>query len=603
MVLTPGVFNSAYFEHVFLARQMGVELVEGRDLVVEDGRVLMRTTRGLQKVDVIYRRVNDDAVDPVVFQHDSLLGVPGLMSAIRSGSVVVANAIGNGVIDDKALYPFVPALIRLGHAARGHGRRGGLCGMDQGAPFGGRLRGVPAGAPRDVRRQPGHPVPAAGTGAAAQRALLPEVAERQLESLSHGPYGRSSLRGIGRVRSQLEYADPDLLSGATYVSGYFYAVDGTAGDMPETPEIVVQTHAWLEVAVPGWGWWAIDPTNHITMGERHVKIGHGREYDDVLPLRGVYYGTSEQRLYVEVGMSRGGAVRARPGPRYRRRTTAPGDPAGTPPGAATAAVVARAAARGAASHGYPYEPGRAFRIDLMCNHQPADRGQARRGAARVGPSVRLLAPRTRPAEFEVEQAPPTTDGVSGRTAPSRPTWASPPCAPAPNVWAARSPSGPAWTSAPRRRSCGTFPQPSRFRRLTRPRSAAGRQGPGPPTTALPSGRQSWPQSEPRPLVRAESRPVAAVGVAVEAATRWAVFAAARVVPSGQHQGRCCVLRHVRRRPSRSHPSPQALVVRCHPSQQPVQDTDDAVTTRARRSRPFPDCQLDASLALHGLTVR
>ena len=112
VVLTPGVFNSAYFEHVFLARQMGVELVEGRDLVVEDGRVLMRTTRGLQKVDVIYRRVNDDAVDPVVFHPGSLLGVPGLMSAIRSGSVVVANAIGNGVIDDKALYPFVPALIR-----------------------------------------------------------------------------------------------------------------------------------------------------------------------------------------------------------------------------------------------------------------------------------------------------------------------------------------------------------------------------------------------------------------------------------------------------------------------------------------------------------
>ncbi|MBX3030259.1 MAG: circularly permuted type 2 ATP-grasp protein [Chloroflexi bacterium] len=112
VVLTPGVFNSAYFEHVFLARQMGVELVEGRDLVVEDGRVHMRTTRGLQRVDVIYRRVNDDSVDPVVFRPESLLGVPGLMSVIRSGGVSVANAIGNGVIDDKALYPYVPALIR-----------------------------------------------------------------------------------------------------------------------------------------------------------------------------------------------------------------------------------------------------------------------------------------------------------------------------------------------------------------------------------------------------------------------------------------------------------------------------------------------------------
>ena len=92
---------------------------------------------------------------------------------------------------------------------------------------------------------------------------------------------------------------------ARYVSGYFYAVDGTDGDMPRRPEITVQTHAWLEVAIPGWGWWALDPTNHLVVGERHVKIGHGRDYDDVLPLRGVYYGTSEQHLFVEVGMSRG----------------------------------------------------------------------------------------------------------------------------------------------------------------------------------------------------------------------------------------------------------------------------------------------------------
>jgi uncharacterized circularly permuted ATP-grasp superfamily protein len=112
VVLTPGVFNSAHFEHVFLARQMGVELVEGRDLVVEDSRVHMRTTRGLQKVDVIYRRIGDESLDPVVFRPDSLLGVPGLMSAVRAGTVTLANAIGNGVIDDKALYPYVPALIR-----------------------------------------------------------------------------------------------------------------------------------------------------------------------------------------------------------------------------------------------------------------------------------------------------------------------------------------------------------------------------------------------------------------------------------------------------------------------------------------------------------
>jgi uncharacterized circularly permuted ATP-grasp superfamily protein len=104
VVLTPGIYNSAYFEHVFLATQMGVELVEGRDLVVEDHVVYMRTTRGLRRVDVIYRRIDDDFLDPVVFRPDSALGVPGLMSAARAGNVTVANAVGNGVADDKAVY-------------------------------------------------------------------------------------------------------------------------------------------------------------------------------------------------------------------------------------------------------------------------------------------------------------------------------------------------------------------------------------------------------------------------------------------------------------------------------------------------------------------
>lgn len=111
-VLTPGIYNSAYFEHVFLAAQMGVELVEGRDLVVEDHVVAMRTTRGLERVDVIYRRVDDDFLDPVVFRRDSTLGVPGLMAAARAGNITVVNAIGNGVADDKAVYAFVPDLIR-----------------------------------------------------------------------------------------------------------------------------------------------------------------------------------------------------------------------------------------------------------------------------------------------------------------------------------------------------------------------------------------------------------------------------------------------------------------------------------------------------------
>lgn len=111
-VLTPGVYNSAYFEHCFLAQQMGVELVCGDDLVVEDGVVKMQTTKGLQQVDVIYRRIDDDFLDPNCFRKDSMLGVPGLMQVYREGKVTLANAPGNGVADDKAVYAYVPQIIR-----------------------------------------------------------------------------------------------------------------------------------------------------------------------------------------------------------------------------------------------------------------------------------------------------------------------------------------------------------------------------------------------------------------------------------------------------------------------------------------------------------
>ncbi|MFS1165622.1 circularly permuted type 2 ATP-grasp protein [Aeromonas salmonicida] len=113
VVMTPGCFNSAYFEHSFLAQQMGVELVESADLVVKDGQVLMRTTTGLKRVDVIYRRIDDDYLDPLAFNPDSLIGVPGLLSVYRAGGVVLANAIGTGVADDKSIYPYVPEMIRF----------------------------------------------------------------------------------------------------------------------------------------------------------------------------------------------------------------------------------------------------------------------------------------------------------------------------------------------------------------------------------------------------------------------------------------------------------------------------------------------------------
>jgi uncharacterized circularly permuted ATP-grasp superfamily protein len=112
VLLTPGVYNSAYFEHTYLARQMGIELVEGRDLVIHDNVVYMRTTAGLKRVDVIYRRVDDDFIDPMAFRSDSILGVAGLFNAYRAGNVTLANAFGTGVADDKALYAYVPQIIR-----------------------------------------------------------------------------------------------------------------------------------------------------------------------------------------------------------------------------------------------------------------------------------------------------------------------------------------------------------------------------------------------------------------------------------------------------------------------------------------------------------
>lgn len=112
VLLTPGIYNSAYFEHTTLARLMGIELVEGRDLVVDNHKVYMRTTKGLKRVDVIYRRVDDEFIDPLIFRPDSMLGVPGIYHAYRKGNVAIVNAMGNGVADDKAIYAYVPDMIK-----------------------------------------------------------------------------------------------------------------------------------------------------------------------------------------------------------------------------------------------------------------------------------------------------------------------------------------------------------------------------------------------------------------------------------------------------------------------------------------------------------
>ncbi len=112
-LMTPGVYNSAYYEHSFLADKLGIELVEGRDLIVKNDEVFMRTTEGLKRVDVIYRRVDDDFLDPLTFRPDSALGVPGLMSAYAAGNVTLANAVGTGIADDKAIYSYMPEVVKF----------------------------------------------------------------------------------------------------------------------------------------------------------------------------------------------------------------------------------------------------------------------------------------------------------------------------------------------------------------------------------------------------------------------------------------------------------------------------------------------------------
>src|SRR5258706_15768191 len=113
VLLTPGMYNSAYFEHAFLAQQMGIELVEGQDLFVKDNFCYMRTTQGPKRVDVIYRRLDDDFLDPLAFRPDSTIGCAGLLSVYRAGNVTLSNAIGTGVADDKSLYPYVPKMIEF----------------------------------------------------------------------------------------------------------------------------------------------------------------------------------------------------------------------------------------------------------------------------------------------------------------------------------------------------------------------------------------------------------------------------------------------------------------------------------------------------------
>ena len=451
-MLTPGIFNAAYFEHAFLARSMGVELVEGRDLVVDEQTVYSRTIEGLVKVNVIYRRIDDQFLDPVAFRPDSTLGVPGLLGALRAGTVTVCNALGNGVADDKGVYPYVPELIRYYLGAepiienvttymmwdpdqRGEalarldelvvkpvGESGGygvLIGPHATEQELADARATIEDKPRNWIVQelvelstqlvafllsgvdnPGSVV----SSVTAVRENMRSVRDRipiELWEEANGLYlrfpflghadaapsglhevllmvrraawavaGASSLQEmvaavVADVRETLVYQQgvtdigitlAEVLAGGAgvcqdfahlatgmlrsvgvptrYVSGYLFAADETSPgetspDAGTADVVSVQTHAWIEAAVPGWGWWALDPTNGGQVGERHVVIGCGRDYGDVPPVGGAFIGSGTAEVDAEVVIGRqvdaqpsgpaGAAIAAPPAPDWRNQ--------------------------------------------------------------------------------------------------------------------------------------------------------------------------------------------------------------------------------------------------------------------------------------------
>ena len=286
VLLTPGVYNSAFYEHMFLAHEIGASLVEGRDLLVKDGFVYMRTTTGLRRVDVIYRRVDDDFLDPLVFRPDSLLGMPGLLHAFKLGHVALANAPGTGVADDKSVYAYVPDMIRS--------RRESCADWDFAHPsalvrpspalaaFVDRHRIEPVDDPLESLLQLSHTL-----HHCLQYIPGSTSAESPVEHILE------TGRGVCQDYAHLMIAIARSWGIPTrYVSGYLNPDEQTQSNA---------THAWVECRLPGLGWVGFDPTNQSFAGKGgKVHIAVGRDYRDVSPTRGVLQGGGETRLEVNV---------------------------------------------------------------------------------------------------------------------------------------------------------------------------------------------------------------------------------------------------------------------------------------------------------------
>ena len=336
VLLTPGVYNSAYYEHAFLAHQMGIELVEGRDLLVHDNVVYMRTTAGPRRVDVIYRRLDDDFLAPLAFRADSALGVAGLFNAYRSGNVALANAVGTGVADDKAVYAYVPAIIRyymseepvidnvetylltdeaqqryvvenldklVVKAVGESGGYGMLIGTHSTAAEREEFRRRIQAEPRNYIAQPVLALSQApclidGKVKARHVDLRPYILYGDQVTIVPGGLTRVALRrgrlGAGGLPVNRRGASRDASTDSPADSEPRSAVEYNDCSAQDA------THAWVEALLPELGWVGFDPTNNLLAGQRHIRVAVGRDYADVPPTRGVFKGAAESELSVAV---------------------------------------------------------------------------------------------------------------------------------------------------------------------------------------------------------------------------------------------------------------------------------------------------------------
>ncbi len=291
-VLTPGIYNSAYFEHAYLAQQMGAELVEGRYLVVKNDVVYMINTKGLQRVDIIYRRVDDDFIDPHVFRKDSILGTAGLLEAYKKGNVVPVNAPGTGVADDKAVFAYIPRIIKyyLGEDIILPNVHTYICAEESDLNYVlehiGDLVVKQTDAGHDTLKfitdltqtiHAGFTVESRDIGKPLDPAYTYELKRGSCRDLSWMLI--HILRQSGIV--------------SRFVSGYYYF-------NTEIPEF--ELHAWVKAYIPGAGWLGLDPSHGLLTAESHLALASSAFYENTMPVTGSSRGDATGSLHTNLNI-------------------------------------------------------------------------------------------------------------------------------------------------------------------------------------------------------------------------------------------------------------------------------------------------------------